>query len=344
MNDSTSVPTPTSAAAQFGSSPSVEAERLQWAITSAQRMRSEIQKAFVGQHEQVEQVLLGFLAAGHVLLEGVPGLGKTLLMLALARTFGGRSARVQFTPDLMPSDVTGHVVLDTATGNMRVKRGPAFTNLLLADEINRASAKTQSALLEVMQEGQITIEGESLPVEPPFMAIATQNPLEQEGTYPLPEAQLDRFLLHVAIGYPTEEEELSIVRQVADGRLGDRLDVERVGQVVDCTQAVELQRITSRLRVDPAVAAYAVRIARTTRDWRGIALGAGPRGSIALIRVARAKALLDGRSYVIPSDVKAVALPALRHRIALAPDLELEGVQRDEALRAVLAKVEAPRA
>jgi MoxR-like ATPase len=344
MNDSTSIPTPATAAAQFESAPPVDPARLQWAITSAQRMRGEIQKAFVGQHEQVEQVLLGFLAAGHVLLEGVPGLGKTLLMLALARTFGGRSARVQFTPDLMPGDVTGHVVLDTATGNMRVKRGPAFTNLLLADEINRASAKTQSALLEVMQEGQITIEGESLPVEPPFMAIATQNPLEQEGTYPLPEAQLDRFLLHVAIGYPTEDEELSIVRQVAEGRLGDRLDVERVAQVVDCAQAVELQRITSRLRVDPAVAGYAVRIARTTRDWRGIALGAGPRGSIALIRVARAKALIDGRSYVIPSDVKAVALPALRHRIALSPDLELEGVQRDEALRAVLAKVEAPRA
>jgi MoxR-like ATPase len=339
MNDSTSVP------ASSATAPTpVEPAEAQWAVASAQRMRAEIQKAVVGQHAEVEQVLLGFLAAGHVLLEGVPGLGKTLLMLALARTFAGRSARVQFTPDLMPSDVTGHVVLDTATGGLRVKRGPAFTNLLLADEINRASAKTQSALLEVMQEGQITIEGEALRVEPPFMAIATQNPVEQEGTYPLPEAQLDRFLLHVAIGYPNEDEEIAIVRQVSDGRVGDRLDVERVQAVVDCAQAVELQRITSRLRVDPAVAAYAVRIARATRTWRGIALGAGPRGPIALVRVARAKALLEGRSYVIPADVKSVALPALRHRITLAPDLELEGVARDEVLRAVLAKVEAPRA
>jgi MoxR-like ATPase len=329
-----------SAAATHGS----EAARVDWAIARAQRMRAEIGKAVVGQHEQVEQVLLGFLAAGHVLLEGVPGLGKTLLMLALARTFGGRSARVQFTPDLMPSDVTGHVVLDGATGALRVKRGPAFTNLLLADEINRASAKTQAALLEVMQEGQITIEGESTRLDPPFMTIATQNPVEQEGTYPLPEAQLDRFLLHVAVGYPTEEEELAIVRQVAEGRVGDRLEVGRVEQVIDCVEAVELQRIVSTVRVEPAVSAYAVRIARETRTWRGIALGAGPRGAIALVRIARAKALLDGRSYVVPADIKAVAPPALRHRIVLAADLELEGVQRDEVLRAVLAKVEAPRA
>jgi MoxR-like ATPase len=288
-------------------------------------------------------VLLAFLAGGHVLIEGVPGLGKTLLVLALARTFGGKFSRVQFTPDLMPSDVTGHVVYEGATGSFRLRKGPAFTNLLLADEINRASAKTQSALLEVMQEGQITIEGEASPLAPPFMTLATQNPIEQEGTYPLPEAQLDRFLLKILVDYPSVEEEERIVELVTAGRVGAQLDVSAVSPVCGADDVLALQRLVARLEVKERVRQYAVRIVRETRTWRGVSMGAGPRGGISLVRVARAKALLEGREFVTPDDVKSVALPVLRHRLALAPELELEGIRTDDVLRSILQKVEAPR-
>ena len=308
-----------------------------------QRMRAEIARVVIGQEAEVEQVLLAFLAGGHVLIEGVPGLGKTLLVLALARTFGGKFSRVQFTPDLMPSDVTGHVVYEGATGAFRLRKGPAFTNLLLADEINRASAKTQSALLEVMQEGQITIEGEASPLTPPFMTLATQNPVEQEGTYPLPEAQLDRFLLKILVDYPSQEEEERIVELVTAGRVGAQLDVSEVSPVCSAEDVVALQRLVARLEVKERVRHYAVRIARETRTWRGVAMGAGPRGGISLVRVARAKALLEGRDFVTPDDVKSVALPVLRHRLALAPELELEGIRTDDVLRSILQKVEAPR-
>jgi MoxR-like ATPase len=307
------------------------------------RMRAEVGRVVIGQAEEVEQVLLAFLAGGHVLIEGVPGLGKTLLVLALARTFGGRFARVQFTPDLMPSDVTGHVVYEGASGTFRLRKGPAFTNLLLADEINRASAKTQSALLEVMQEGQITIEGEATKLAPPFMTLATQNPIEQEGTYPLPEAQLDRFLLKIVVDYPSLEEEARIVELVTAGRIGGQLEVSDVQPVCTTDQVLDLQRTVARLTVLERVREYAVRIVRETRAWRGVALGAGPRGGISLVRVARAKALLEGRGFVTPDDVKAVALPVLRHRLTLSPELELEGVTTDDVLRSILQKVEAPR-
>ena len=323
--------------------PSVTDEEVALATERVRRMRAEIAKVVIGQADEVEQVLLAFLAAGHVLIEGVPGLGKTLLVLALSRTFGGKFARVQFTPDLMPSDVTGHVVFDGATSAFRLRRGPAFTNLLLADEINRASAKTQSALLEVMQEGQITIEGEPNRLDPPFMVLATQNPIEQEGTYPLPEAQLDRFLLKMVVGYPTLEEETRVVELVTSGRVGDQLDVSRVEQVSTVAEVLELQRIVAKLTVRERVREYAVRVARETRTWRGVAMGAGPRGAIALVRVARSKALLEGRSFVTPDDIKAVATPVLRHRLTLAPELELEGISTDQVLKAVLQKVEAPR-
>jgi MoxR-like ATPase len=308
-----------------------------------QRMRAEIARVVIGQESEVEQVLLAFLAGGHVLIEGVPGLGKTLLVLALARTFGGKFSRVQFTPDLMPSDVTGHVVYEGATGSFRLRKGPAFTNLLLADEINRASAKTQSALLEVMQEGQITIEGEASPLAPPFMTLATQNPIEQEGTYPLPEAQLDRFLLKILVDYPSVEEEERIVELVTAGRVGAQLDVSAVSPVCGADDVLALQRLVARLEVKERVRQYAVRIVRETRTWRGVSMGAGPRGGISLVRVARAKALLEGREFVTPDDVKSVALPVLRHRLALAPELELEGIRTDDVLRSILQKVEAPR-
>jgi MoxR-like ATPase len=264
-------------------------------------------------------------------------------VLALSRTFGGQFARIQFTPDLMPSDVVGHAMYDTKSGEFRIRRGPAFTNLLLADEINRAPAKTQSALLEVMQEQQVSIEGTSYRLDPPFMALATQNPIELEGTYPLPEAQLDRFLLKVRIGYPDEAEEISLVRAVTRGHVGDGLDVSRVEQVVDAATILAVQRMVASLLVDDQVMDYAVRIARSTRTWPGISVGAGPRGAIALVRVARAAALLAGRDFVTPDDVKSMAVPALRHRIILAPELEIEGRQTDEIVQAILDSVEAPK-
>ena len=319
-----------------------EAE-LSRAVELATAVRAEIGRAVVGQESVLDEVVGAFFAGGHVLVEGVPGLGKTLIVLALARTFGGRSVRLQFTPDLMPSDVVGHTMFDVRTGEFRVRRGPAFTNLLLADEINRASAKTQAALLEVMQEGQITIEGTSFPLEPPFMTLATQNPIELEGTYPLPEAQLDRFLLKIRIGYPGEEEELRMLASVTEGQVGERLDVSAVRQVATREEVMGVQRAAANLTVDPRVTAYALRIVRATRTWPGIRVGAGPRGGIALVRTARARALMAGRDFVTPDDVKAVTLPALRHRIALAPDLEIEGRDADEVLSGVLEGVEAPR-
>ena len=323
--------------------PAAAPDTLDQAHRLAESLRQEIGKALIGQEAVVEQVLVALFAAGHVLIEGVPGLGKTLLVRALARTFDGRFARIQFTPDLMPADVTGHVIYDLQAESFTLRKGPVFTHLLLADEINRAPAKTQSALLEVMQEGQVTLEGRAMPVPRPFMTLATQNPLEQEGTYPLPEAQLDRFLFKIRIDYPAVEEETALVAHVTGSQVGEQLDVSAVRQQIDPQGIVTLQRIAARLQVDRAVNDYAVAIVRATRDWQGISVGAGPRGGIALIRAARAAALLDGRDFVAPDDIKRVALPALRHRIVLTPELELEGHHPDQVLAAVLDHVEPPR-
>ncbi len=318
-------------------------EQLQQAYKLATRLHAEISKVVVGQKAVIDQVLIGLFAAGHVLIEGVPGLGKTLLVRALARCFDGHFGRIQFTPDLMPTDVTGHVIYDMKNSQFTLRKGPIFTNLLLADEINRAPAKTQSALLEVMQEAQVTIEGKALEVPRPFMTLATQNPLEQEGTYPLPEAQLDRFLLKILIEYPTEREEQDLVAHVTSGQIGDSLDVSQVATIAKPENIIGMQRLTARLRVDRQVNDYAVRIVRATRAWTGINVGAGPRGGISLIRAARAAAILAGRDFVSPDDIKAVALPALRHRILLSPELELEGSGPDQVLHALLDKVDAPR-
>jgi len=314
------------------------------AAALAAAMRSEIGKAVIGQDEVLQQALIALIAGGHVLIEGVPGLGKTLLVRALAKTFNGSFRRIQFTPDLMPADVCGHTLYDPSTGQFTTRRGPVFTHLLLADEINRAPAKTQAALLEVMQEGQVTIEGVSEQLAPPFMVLATQNPIEQEGTYALPEAQLDRFLLKIRIGYPSLEEERRLARHVTTQTVGETLNVDEVGTLVRPETVLELQRIAAALTLDDAVLDYAVRIMRATRTWSGVTAGAGPRGALALIRAGRAAALLEGRDHVTPDDVKRMALPCLRHRVSPAPELEIEGHDADSILAALLDKVEAPRA
>lgn len=306
-----------------------------------EKIRSEISKRLIGQNDIVDQVLCSLLCGGHVLLEGVPGLGKTLLVRTLAQCFNGQFSRVQFTPDLMPSDVTGHSMYEMGSGQFILRKGPAFTNLLLADEINRAPAKTQAAMLEVMQELQITIDGESHPTLSPFMVLATQNPIDNEGTYPLPEAELDRFMMKVLIDYLSQEDEEQLTLLNCQPHNEQQQAIEAV---LSPEQLLELKQVASSITIDAQLIEYAVKLVRATRSWHGIARGASTRACISLVQCARAQALIQGSSFVLPDHIKAVALPILRHRIALSADFEIEGFSSDQVLKDLLKQVEAPRA
>jgi MoxR-like ATPase len=300
----------------------------------------EVERAVVGKRDQLELVLLGLLADGHVLIEDYPGLAKTLAARSFARTMSMDFSRVQFTPDLMPSDVTGSSIWNQREGDFEFRSGPIFTNLLLADEINRAPPKTQAALLEAMQERQVTIDGVTHVFEPPFLVLATQNPIEYEGTYPLPEALLDRFLLRIGFCYPSRDEEW----QVLERRLERRTEEAELRPVVDRPTLLALQRAMEDVHVGEPVGRYIVALVDATRESGSAAVGASPRGSLALLKLSRCRAALRGRDFVTPDDVKAVAVPALAHRLMLKPELWVQRVRPEDVVREVLETVPTPAA
>jgi MoxR-like ATPase len=297
----------------------------------------------LGQEAATLEVLVCLLARGHILLEGVPGTAKTLMVRTLALALDVRFVRIQFTPDLMPADITG-ITLLTGAQQFSFRPGPVFADLVLADEINRAPAKTQAALLEAMQERTVTVDGQSHPLSSTFTVFATQNPIEFEGTYPLPEAELDRFMAKVQIGYPAADVEQGILTRYVEGFEADRTDTYGVGPVINADGLERLRQAVDRVRVEPSITAYVTAIVRATREAASLTLGASPRAGVALFKAARSAALLDGRDYVIPDDVKRLATAILRHRVSVAPELELEGVTADQALKAILDRTEAPTA
>ena len=300
----------------------------------------EVERAVVGKRDALELILLAVLCDGHVLLEDYPGLAKTLIARSFADATSLRFARIQFTPDLMPSDVTGSSIFDQRTAEFTFLHGPIFTNLLLADEINRSPPKTQAALLEAMQEQQVTSEGETRRLEPPFVVLATQNPIEYEGTYPLPEAQLDRFLIRTGIGYPTRDSEVELLSR----RLQRGEDEVQLRPVVDAPTLIEMQRALESVHVSSSIEGYIVDLVTATRTSPRLAVGASPRGSLAVLKLSRAKAAIAGRDYVVPEDVKAVAIPALAHRLTLRPELWVQRIRGADVVAEALATVPTPPA
>lgn len=312
-------------------------------LTFAQTFRTEIAKAVVGQHEVIDQVLVALLTSGHVLFEGVPGVAKTLLVRSVAETLQLKFQRVQFTPDLMPSDVIGTSVFDPRTAEFKLKRGPIFTNILLADEINRTPPKTQAALLEAMEERQSTLDGETCPLPDPFFVFATQNPIEFEGTYPLPEAQQDRFLLKILIKYPSQEAETEVLRRTHAGFRAQKLEDVGLAPVANAERLAQLRQLVTAVSVEPKIFDYIYGIVAATRQSADLAVGASPRAGIALLLTSKASAALAGRDYVTPDDVKHLALPVLRHRVLVRPEVEIEGISSDRVLQSLIETQPVPR-
>ncbi|HEY7896615.1 MAG TPA: MoxR family ATPase [Gemmatimonadaceae bacterium] len=312
----------------------------------AERMgavRAAVASRVVGQDTVIDEVLVAFLARGHALLEGVPGTAKTLLVRLLASALNAKFGRIQFTPDLMPSDITGTTVLQDGGRTSEFRPGPVFTDLLLADEINRAPAKTQAALLEAMQERQVTVDGTARPLGTLFSVFATQNPVEYEGTYPLPEAQLDRFIVKIKVPYPAKEAELAMLGNYASGFDAERPADVRLDPVLDAESCAEVRQTVDRVTVAPDVREYIASIVRATREETALTLGGSPRATVALFRVSRAAAVIAGRDFVTPDDVKDYAFPVLRHRVIVSPEVEVEGRTSDDVLQAVLMRVVAPK-
>ena len=306
-------------------------------------VKEELTKVIKGQEEVIDLVLTAFFAGGHVLIEGLPGLGKTLLVNALSQIVGGTFKRIQFTPDLMPSDIIGTTVYNMESNTFQVKRGPVFTNLLLADEVNRSPAKTQSALLQAMQEKEVTIDGNNFSLGDFFMCLATQNPIELEGTFPLPEAQVDRFLMKINITYPSREEENAILKSYREGLLLDKPSEMKLKQIIDEKKFLEIKAAIAKIYVDDKIIDYITGITYATRDYPGIEVGASPRGSVALLQTSRVKAITEGRDYIIPDDIKYLAFPVLRHRLILEPETEIEGCTPDDYLKKIVESVQVPR-
>lgn len=309
--------------------------------TAVEKIKTEVSKIIIGQEQNLELLLIGLLCGGHILLEGVPGVAKTLTAKLLSKTVDGSFKRIQFTPDLMPSDVLGTSVFNPKTLEFEYKAGPIFCNIILIDEINRSPAKTQAALFELMEEHQVTIDGHSHPVPEPFMVVATQNPIEQEGTYRLPEAQLDRFFMKITVGYPSQEEELNLLRRFnhqTQNVLFDSLEA-----AITTEKLASLRETVRMVGIEDHLLKFIADLVHATRNHKMIELGGSPRASLALMNAAKAMAAISGRDFVIPEDIKAVGLPVLRHRIILTPDAEMEGVTEDEILNKLFSGVEVPR-